>query len=221
MTDIDPDKLRARLRRLPNDALLALLYRAIDLMPKSRLPALIEGYVSPADLRADHAASALIDAAREFSRASLRGDYYEDFAVHSKNCTQMSTGTAGWIAECERLLDRCVAAARKTPGAEPREIFEIIFALLRRIDECHDDVVFFADEGGSWQVGVDWRKVLPAYFACLAKTAEPEEYARAATALIGDFVDHDRDRYLREARSAATPPQREAPGAGLGAPRRV
>lgn len=26
------------------------------------------------------------------------------------------------------------------------------------------DVIFFADEGGSWQVGVDWERVLPPWF---------------------------------------------------------
>ena len=39
-------------------------------------------------------------------------------------------------------------------------------------------MVFFADEGGSWQVGVDWKSVLPADFRCLAETAGPEEFAR-------------------------------------------
>ena len=57
--------------------------------------------------------------------------------------------------------------------AEVREAFETLFGLLCHIDKVPDDVVFFADEAGSWQVGVDWDKVLPAGFTCLAKTAEP------------------------------------------------
>jgi hypothetical protein len=44
------------------------------------------------------------------------------------------------------------------------QAFEIIFGLLDHIDECLDDVSFFADEARSWQVGVDWNKVLPSWF---------------------------------------------------------
>jgi len=32
---------------------------------------------------------------------------------------------------------------------EAREAFDILFGLLRHIDEGHDDVIFFADEGRS------------------------------------------------------------------------
>jgi hypothetical protein len=45
-----------------------------------------------------------------------------------------------------------------------------------------DEVIFFADEAGSWQVGVDWRTVFPAYFAayfgCLAEAAAADEFAK-------------------------------------------
>ena len=69
-----------------------------------------------------------------------------------------------------------------------REAFDLLFALLRHIDACEDDVIFFADEGGSWQVGVSWKNVLPAYFRCLAETAGPEEFAREVGAAIKDFA---------------------------------
>ena len=74
---------------------------------------------------------------------------------------QKSRGTAAWIAECNRLLDRCAALANQDHCTAAGESFEMIFALLRRIDEGYEDVIFFADEAGSWQVGVDWRKILP------------------------------------------------------------
>ena len=45
-----------------------------------------------------------------------------------------------------------------------------------------DEVIFFADEAGSWQIGVDWRTVFPAYFAayfgCLAEAAAADEFAK-------------------------------------------
>lgn len=210
MTEIDRDKLRVYLRGLRKNDLLNLLDRAIDLVPKTRLPALVKGHVKPADLHPDGAArGGLLDAVTKFREASLRGDYYEDFMVNSKNFMEKSRGTETWIAECERLFDRCTAAARKRPDGEAREAFDLLFGLLRNIDEGHDEVVFFADEGGSYEVGVDWKEVLPAYFAALAGTATPGEYAGAVQGVIKEFVHYDRDRYLKSARAAASRAQKK------------
>ena len=93
---------------------------------------------------------------------------------------------------------------------EAREAFDILFGLLRHIDEGHDDVIFFADEGGSWQVGVDWREVLPAWFASLADTADPDEYADAVLEATHCFVSHDKAWFLRKAKSAADSAQNKA-----------
>lgn len=147
-----------------------------------------------------------------FREASLRGDYYEAFAVNWKNSTEKSGGTETWFAECERLLVRCAAAATKRPDREVRQAFEVLFGLLRNIDRGDDDIVFFADEGGSWEAGVDRREVLPRCFHCLAATAQPDEYVRAVTSVVEGFVAYDRDRYLGAARSAANPAQKEAVG---------
>jgi hypothetical protein len=107
------------------------------------------------------------------------------------------------------LLDRCIEA-KKVPPAEVRNALERIFGLLRHIDEGHDDIVFFADEGGSWQVGVDWAKVFPCWFACLAATAAPEEYARQVLAAVDEFERFRRDKHLASARRIATREQKKA-----------
>ncbi|MDD5705372.1 MAG: hypothetical protein PHR35_05565 [Kiritimatiellae bacterium] len=73
-----------------------------------------------------------------------------------------------------------------------------------------DDVVFFADEGGSWQVGVDWQKVLPAWFACLSATVEPDEYAHRVVDVVDRFVKYDRDKFLTMAARGASAAQRTA-----------
>lgn len=212
-SEIDRDKLRVHLRRLSKDALLDLLDRAIDVVPKSRLPALVKGYVKPEALRPDGPAKGgLLKTVTRFREASLRGEYYEDFMVNSKNFMEKSRGTQTWMAECERLFERCAAAAKRHPDSEALEAFDILFWLLRRIDEGHDDIVFFADEGGSYEVYVDWKNVLPAYFAALARAATPEEYASRVTRVIKDFVPYDRDRYVKAARSAASPAQKKALG---------
>jgi len=208
---IDTDKLRVHFHTLRKDDLLALLKRAVDLLPRTRLAALVEGYVDLDDLKPESKATGrLLEAVEAFDAASRRGDYREDFNVNSKNYMNKSRGTRTWIAECNRLLDRCIGAAVKGKHAEAREAFELIFALLRRMDEGYDDIIFFADEGGSWQVGVDWESVLPAWLSCLAATAAPEDFAEAATRTIEEFSSYDKDRYLKEARRVAGPDQLKA-----------
>ncbi len=100
----------------------------------------------------------VIDKVKAFEEASRRGEYYESFNVNSKNFMDKSEGTEEWIAECERLLEDLLGISCDGDPAEAREAFELLFGLLRRIDEGEDDIIFFADEAGSWQVGVDWPK---------------------------------------------------------------
>ncbi|HXO31664.1 MAG TPA: hypothetical protein VN901_04930 [Candidatus Acidoferrales bacterium] len=83
----------------------------------------------------------------------------------------------------------------------------MLFALLRRLDSDPDSVVFFADERGSWQVGVDWRPALAAYFRCLADGAPAEHIAREVDRAITDFADHDRPKHLATARRVASAEQ--------------
>ena len=214
-SEIDRDKLRVHLRRLRKEDMLDLFDRAIDLVPKTRLPALVKGVVKPEALRPDGAAKGgLLDAVLMFREASLRGEYYEDFMVNSKNFMEKSRGTKTWIAECERLFNRCLTVAKQRPDDEVREAFDELFGLLRHIDKCHDDVIFFADEGGSYEVFVDWKKVLPVYFTLLAGAVTPKEYAAAVSGLIKDFVHYDRDRYLKAARAAANSMQKKALSGG-------
>jgi hypothetical protein len=97
--------------------------------------------------------------------------------------------------------------------------FDTIFGLLDHVDECREDVVFFADEAGSWQVGVDWDKVLPPWFRVLSSTAEPQEYVRRITDLLNHHCKHKSEKMLAVAYETAKPAQRKAfpddrPGSG-------
>src|SRR5262249_12426443 len=76
-------------------------------------------------------------------------EYYDSFNVNSKNYMEKSKGTEAFLAEFDRLIGKCVRATAKGPRPPVREAFELLFSLLRRIDEDSDSVVFFADEGGS------------------------------------------------------------------------
>ena len=86
----------------------------------------------------------------------------------------------------------------------------VVAALLRRIDKSPDDVIFFADEAGSWQVGVDWRAALPAYFRCLADGTSAEAFASEVDRTITDFANYERPRHLGAARRVANAGQKAA-----------
>jgi hypothetical protein len=143
-TEIDRAKLQANLRRLRREDLLCLLDRAIDLLPQAKLVPLMDGYVQPEQMKPDGTARGrLLATVHTFREASLRGDYYEDFMVDSKNYMDKSRGTETWIAECGRLIDRCVDSAGKGRHAEAREAFDILFDLLRRVDAGDEDIGFW------------------------------------------------------------------------------
>ena len=207
---IDRDKLRSAVCRLDSDCIRNMLDDALGLLPPTKLAELAEPYVNLASLQATKTAGGLLTEVKAFEKASRARKYYESFAVNSKNYMEMSGGTRAWIAECRRLLDRCVKASGKGKPKETCDAFELLFALLARIDDCMDDIVFFADEGGSWQVGVDWPKVLPAWFACLAANAGPDEYARRVIDRVDRYARYDRDTHLTTAASLASAAQAKA-----------
>ena len=210
---IDRDKLRAAVRKLGHEYFFYMLDEAIDLLPSSKLEQIAKGYLDVENLRSDSESTAkveLLEAVRAFDKASRAGDYYESFFVNSKNCMEQSTGTMAWIADYRRILDRCVAERKKVRPAEAKEAFGILFGLLDYIDEGNDDVIFFADEGGSWQVCVDWDRVLPPWFRVLSATADPNEYAERITSLLEHHYNWGIDKMLVVARKTGTREQREA-----------
>jgi len=205
---IDRDKLRKALQKLGNEYLFYMLYGVIELLPPDKLLELVKPYIDPESLRRDaNQPESLLARVKSFEKASLAGEYYEDFRVDSTNHLAKSRGTIAWIAEYNRLLDLCVAGTSSGDAAELRQCFAIIFGLLDEIDACRDDVVFFADEAGSWQVGVEWQKVLPSWFKVLSATAMPEEYATEVVGLVKRHCDHGASAMLKLAHKLATPAQ--------------
>lgn len=132
--------------------------------------------------------------------------------VSSASCSGPSAGTTVWIAQYRRLLDRCVTEVKQSSPAREREAFGFLFGLLDYVDECNDHMIFLADEGGAWQVDVEWERVLPPWFKVLAATAAPEEYAERTTPLLRHHYDYGRDKILVVARRAVNPEQRKALG---------
>jgi hypothetical protein len=205
---IDRDKLRAAVRREGNECIFGMLDVAIDILPQAKLRKLIAGYLNPAELCADGEGKQELPAAfQAFHRASLAGTYYQAFEVNSKNSTETSSATLAWMADCRRLHDQCGILAKKEDPATARQAFELIFDLLDRIDAGNDDILFFADEGGSWALGIDWEKVLPVWFRVLSATADPGEYAQRIDAVLKQHYDHGRTKMLTVAMRVATPAQ--------------
>jgi hypothetical protein len=77
-----------------------------------------------------------------------------------------------------------------TAPTDLRVAIEKLMALMREINECQKEIVYFTDEAGSWQVGAVWDRVLPVYFDCLAQIEEATEYRLAVDVAIAEFVTH-------------------------------
>lgn len=204
---IDATKLRAALDDLGAQQARHLLDAALGTMPEAVRIELLGKHLGLARLRPDPPGSLLADA-RRFDAAVRGGEYYESFNVNSKNYMEMSRGTRGFITECNRLLARSVESSGSRLS-DACAAFDLIFDLLRRIDEGNDDV-FFADEAGSWQVGVAWETVLPAWFACLAKSADPERFGQRVARVVEEFEPDSSRKHYAAARRVATAAQRAA-----------
>ena len=210
---IDIEKLRAAIRGESRRNLLIISCRALELVPTEKLGDLVRDIIRlEARSPAEPASRTVLAKVRQFHAAGLRREYYESFDVNSKNCSQTSKGTDAFIADFHRLLDECVRQAEHGFRSGVRQAFELLFELLRRIDEDSDEILFFADEGGSWQIGVHWRTVLPVYFRCLAQEASPAGFAREVLRAIRDFAHYERPHLLAAARRVASPAQRVALG---------
>lgn len=216
----DLAQLRVLLRQLSRGKLLIIAERAVKLVPSAGLASLLGDFLQiEVSGEARKGPSSLLDEVREFHATSLSGAYYESFTVNGQNFTQQSKGTDAFVAEFDRLVTQCICEADTGPKHAVREAFELLFGLLRHIDEGHDDVLFFADEGSSHDVGVPWRAVFSAYFRCLAETAAAEEFAQAVDHAIMDFDEHDRHHHLGQAGRVATAAQLVAIGKLASAPR--
>lgn len=211
---IDPSYLRKSIRsELDTEDLLNLLDRAIELIPEEQWPEWVDEFFDLDLLSVDEVYdSSLLEEVSDFYEQSLAGLYYEDFAVNSKNFTEQSRGTINWISECKRLIKYCIQETQK--GEENpelvREAFEKLFSLLDELDKGNDEIIFFADEGGSWQVGVDWEDVLPSYFKILALVAEPKEYAECVIKIVKSQVNYDSKEYYNLALKQANSAQKKA-----------
>ena len=190
--------------------LLIIVERVTELLSTGKLNALLADFMPLNEVAVTSAPPSLFDEVRTFHAASLGGEYYEAFRGHSNNGYDQSRGTDAFIAEFDRLTRQCIRAAKTAPPLDVRETFERLFDVLRHIDKGNDDIVFFADEGGPSEVGIDWRSVFPVYFRCLALTASAHVFAQMVDQVIRDFADFERPTHVQAARRVANPAQKAA-----------
>jgi hypothetical protein len=217
---IDRPKVRAQLRGIDRGALLVLLERALDRISDTSTLEIVRDYVRPARLPIASAGPSLLDEVLAWSKAALAGAYDEDYLVTSSSFDLHSNSVDHFIADFDRLLARVLSSVETESAADVREMIDLLIAPLRRLDEGMDDVLFFGDEGGSWQIGVNWEEVFSIYFRVLAETATPDEFAYEAHRIIDDFEHFDRPKHLERARAYANTAQRAALDASPGRRRR-
>ena len=104
---------------------------------------------------------------------------------------------AGKTRFWDAVNKRCVEAPRAGHEPEIRRAFELLFDLLRQIDECRDDIVSWSDEGGAWQLGVDWPVVMAAWCPCVEATSRQAEYLAAVADVLDVMPSGQRERVQR------------------------
>jgi hypothetical protein len=205
---IDWESIELSLRKLRKYDLLGLLHDAFHALPAARRVSVFGEHIESNAGKASP--KRVLNAVKKFHAESLAGHYYESFNVNSKNFMEKSERTELWITECNRVFDQCIVLAGEGHHAVAREAMDLLFELLEQIDRDPDSIIFFADEAGSWQVGVDYDRVLSGYFTSLAAVAEPEQYAERVTGLIEEHASYNWDKLLRAARRVASTAQRSA-----------
>jgi len=211
--EIDLGKLRACLRTLRDEEVFLMLDDAIEQLSPENLEKVVRQYLDPERLRLDGVTigpARLAASVRAFADATRAGDFYESFDVNSKNYTKLSRGTLAWISTFRRLIDRCVAAVEKEPASEVLDSMGVLLGLLELIDDSGQEVLFFADEGGSWLVGVDWGQVLPVWIRVLSASTDAKGFVIAVVERHRRLPPQAHAGFLELAEALAKPQQAAA-----------
>lgn len=204
---IDYTAVRAELRNLSRGSLLVIAERAAELIPAEQLSVLL-GEIANIEASALFPVAALISDTRQFVNAAMAGHYYEAVEINNRGRQEQSGGTDVFVAEFDRLVRRCAIAPEQGQFAATWKSVELLLDLLRYIDEGNDNVLFFADDGGSLTGSINWHSLLPAYFKCLTAILPPVEFARTVVSTIDEFVRYDREHHLAAAHVVANDAQR-------------
>ena len=147
---VDLQELRRSLGQFTRGELLIVAQRAAEIVPAGALPSLLNGLIElKSGLALAHKPATLLDEVQRICAEGIGGKLCVSFELNSRNCSEQSRGTDAFIAEFDRLIAKCVRAAETGRCQTVAQAFETLASLLRAIDAGNDDVLFFADEGGS------------------------------------------------------------------------
>jgi hypothetical protein len=185
---IDRERLWWTMRGLNRGDLMQLLAQALAEVPATRLESIFRDRARPGDIGAkqDEAEESLRSEVEKFCGLAGQGHFHEAIPYSG---SEQSRGTQEFVARCNVLFGRCVTEGELAAPHDVRVALETLMDLMRKIDDG-EEVVYFTDEAGSWQVGVVWERVLPAYFKCLARTATENEFGAAVDRALADFAEH-------------------------------
>lgn len=204
---LDRDRVFAQAELLDRDDLLIWIGKALDRLDDDAIAWMIEEHVRIEDVRNEPSPPAdFLAKIRAFHEDAIDGDYYESFRVNSRNFMEKSRGTENFIAAHALHLGRCVRAVDTGKLDAAREGFELLVDLVRRIDDDPDAIVFFADEGGSWQLGVDWDTVIAAWARTIA-SYDPQSWADYVTEQCQYIEYFERERAPAKFRKHGTSAQ--------------
>lgn len=176
------------IRILERERLLILAARSLDHLAVDDLEVLLADHErGTPTLVGPHQDVSLVEAVEHFCEAARTGAYFQELWAKGRHGSFLpSPKTEEFGAKLALVFDLCVARAEEGDPMEVCAAYEMILGLLDEIDRFdRDDIVFWADEPGTWQLGIDWGRVLPPYLECLAKVVPPKEFGEKASALMG------------------------------------
>lgn len=194
MHDVTRDwKIWNAIRDLNRESLLIHLARTLGEVSPEALEEFIDG--PNRGRRAgdeDVPPRTLTEAVEAFCRAARSRCYYQELWLQGQPSSLNSPKTEDFGARLTLLFDLCMDHAETGEPREACEAFEKLFDLLREIDRFErDDIVFWADEPGTWQLGLEWSQILPPYLACLRRIVGPEELEARARASVGELIRNE------------------------------
>lgn len=207
---IDRERLRNALEDQSPRDLLEIALALFDQVPKTRRAAALGPWISVPEIRVQALRpSGVLEEVRLLHDRSLLGAYFESFRVDSKNYMDKSEGTRRFIKDYVRLAEATAVVATAGAHEEACEAFALLADLYARIDDC-EDIIFLADEHGAFQVGASWHQLLPAWFAALAATCDPEAFAEQVVGTIEVLHPYGVEDLLVAAQQIASPAQDRA-----------
>ncbi len=186
---IDWERFWWATRGCDRGALLQVLVRALDEVPAEKLERVLRDHFQPGAMGAkrDDTHTSLLIEVIKFCELAESGHFHEVIPYRG---SEQSRATEEFVARFNAALDRCMAERGSASPADLRIAIEKLMDLSRKIDACQEEIVSFTDEGGSWQVGAAWDRVLPIYFKSVAETATEGEYRNAIERALRDFGGH-------------------------------